>query len=206
MARSRKEADVDFTHPDCDPDTCPCDDGACSLSRYVRATAEARGDGQHTLLETERQVAARLSGMNIDMDAMAAVSNVYRAANAVRNHLERTVLAPHDLTWTGWVVLWVVWIWGDLETRHVASEAGISKGTLTGVMSTLENRGLVKRRAHPDDARRVLLALTPKGKKLMTTLFPLFNAEEAFVTSGLSSAETTTIARALRKVVHKAEA
>ena len=44
------------------------------------------------------------------MSAMAAVSNVYRAANAVRNHLERTVLAPHGLTWTGWVVLWVIWI------------------------------------------------------------------------------------------------
>ena len=205
MARVRKDVDVDFTHPDCDPDSCPCVDGACSLSRYARATAQARGDGQHTLAETERQVAARLSGMNIDMEAMAAVSNVYRAANAVRNHLERSVLAPHDLTWTGWVVLWVVWIWGDLETRHVASEAGISKGTLTGVMSTLENRGLVKRRAHPDDARRVLLALTPKGKKLMTTLFPLFNAEEAFVTSALSDAETSNIARALRKVVQTAE-
>jgi len=202
----RKDADVDFSHPDCDPDTCPCDDGMCALSRYVRATAEARGDAHPTLVETERQVAQRLAGMNIDMDSMAAVSNVYRAANAVRNHLERTVLAPHDLTWTGWVVLWVVWIWGDLETRHVASEAGISKGTLTGVMSTLENRGLVKRRAHPDDARRVLLALTPKGKKLMATLFPLFNAEEAFVTSGLSVGETTTVARALRKVVLKAEA
>jgi DNA-binding MarR family transcriptional regulator len=72
-------------------------------------------------------------------------------------------------------------------------------------MSTLENRGLVKRRPHPDDARRVLLALTPKGKKLMATLFPLFNAEEAFVTSGLTAAETSTVARALRKVVAKVE-
>ena len=40
----------------------------------------------------------------------------------------------------------------------------------------------------------------------MATLFPLFNAEEAFVTSGLSVGETTTVARALRKVVLKAEA
>jgi len=83
---------------------------------------------------------------------MAAVSNIYRAANAVRNHLERTVLAPHELTWTGWVVLWVVWIWGDIESRHVAAEAGISKGTLTGVQNTLISRGLIKRRVHPDDA------------------------------------------------------
>ena len=63
--------------------------------------------GQHTLRETERAVAERLNHLPIDMRAMAGVSNIYRAAGAVRNHFERTVLAPHDLTWTGWVVLWV---------------------------------------------------------------------------------------------------
>jgi DNA-binding MarR family transcriptional regulator len=192
-------------HVDCDPGRCPCEDGACTLSKYVRTTAEASGDHHHTLAETERAVADRLSGLPIDMDSMAAVQNIYRAANTVRNHVERTVLAPHDLTWTGWVVLWVVWIWGDIETRHVAAEAGISKGTLTGVIGTLEKRGLLARRTHPDDARRVLVALTAKGRKLMITLFPKFNAEEAFVTSALSTAETTTLARSLRKVVAAVE-
>ena len=66
------------------------------------------------------------------MSAMAVVSNVYRAANAVRNHLERTVLAPHGLTWTGWVVLWVIWIWGEIESRHVAAEAGRLQGHAHG--------------------------------------------------------------------------
>ena len=94
------------------------------------------------------------------------------------------MLAPYGLTWTGWVVLWVVWIWDEIETRHVAAEAGISKGTLTGVpSSTLESRGLLRRRTHPDDARRVLLSLTREGDPLMTTLFPRFNAQESFVTA-----------------------
>jgi MarR family transcriptional regulator, organic hydroperoxide resistance regulator len=84
--------------------------------------------GQHTLTETDRAVAQRLSSTQIDMRAMAGVSNIYRAAGSVRHHFERTVLAPHDITWTAWVVLWVVWIWEDIETRHVAAEAGISKG------------------------------------------------------------------------------
>jgi DNA-binding MarR family transcriptional regulator len=179
------------------------------LSRYVRSTAaaaaEGRDDGEHTLEATEQAVSERLRGMPIDMSAMAAVSNIYRAANAVRNHVERTVLAPHDLTWTGWVVLWVVWIWGDIESRHVASEAGISKGTLTGVANTLMNRGLLRRRVHPDDARRVLLSLTPKGQRLMTEVFPEFNAVEAAVTSQLSERELLAMARSLRVVVKQAE-
>jgi len=193
---------------DCDPTRCPCDDAECSLSRYVRTTAAAAdpsSTGEHTLEATEQAVAERLKGLEINMAAMAAVSNIYRAANAVRNHLERTVLAPHELTWTGWVVLWVVWIWGDIESRHVAAEAGISKGTLTGVQNTLIARGLVKRRVHPDDARRVLLSLSPKGQKLMAEVFPKFNAEEAFVSSKLDEAAKLAMARSLRTVVKQAE-
>lgn len=171
------------------------------MSRYTDAARESDGNGHHTLAETESAVAERLDGMSVDVESMAAVQNIYRAANTIRNHLEQTVLAPHDLTWTGWVVLWVVWIWGDIETRHVAEEAGISKGTLTGVVGTLEKRGLLLRRTHPDDARRVLVALTPKGRKLMNTLFPIFNAAEARVTASLSTSDKTQLATSLRAVV-----
>ena len=191
---------------DCDPAKCPCDDAACALSRYARATAEANGDDGHRTLEaTEQAVADRLQGLEVDMTAMAAVSNIYRAANAVRNHVERTVLAPHELTWTGWVVLWVIWIWGEIESRHVAAEAGISKGTLTGVISTLMGRGLVERRVHPDDARRVLLSLSAKGEDLMAEVFPEFNAVEAHVTDTLSDKDMLAMARSLRAVVKQAE-
>lgn len=157
--------------------------------------------GQHTLRETERAVHDRLAGMDLDLTAMAAVSNVYRAASALRNHFERTVLAPHDVTWTGWVVLWVVWIWDDIEARHVAAEAGISKGTLTGVAGTLERRGFLRRRRHPEDARRVLLSLTPAGRRLMTTLFPAFNAQEVVAVAPLRARERQELATGLRKVV-----
>ncbi|MGY1813359.1 MarR family winged helix-turn-helix transcriptional regulator [Blastococcus sp. SYSU D00820] len=171
------------------------------MSRYARAVDAAPGQSHYTLAATEKAVVDRIAGLSLDMDAMAAVQNVYRAASEIRNHLERTVLAPHGLTWTGWVVLWVVWIWGDIETRHVAAEAGISKGTLTGVAKTLEARGLLHRRTHPDDARRVLLSLTPAAQELMESVFPQFNKEEAFVVAGLSDAETTSMTAALRKVV-----
>ena len=139
------------------------------------------------------------------MSAMAVVSNVYRAANSVRNHLERTVLAPHGLTWTGWVVLWVIWIWGEIESRHVAAEAGVSKGTLTGVQKTLVAKGLVDRSVHPDDGRRVLLALSPEGERLMAELFPEFNAVEAWVTIDLDDDGKLALARSLRTLVKRVE-
>jgi DNA-binding MarR family transcriptional regulator len=175
------------------PADAPDTDGASSTA--------ARSQEYRTLAATETAVSERLAGMTLDMPAMAVVSNVYRAAGAIRNHFEHTVLAPYNLTWTGWVVLWVVWIWQEIETRHVAAEAGISKGTLTGVASTLEKLGLVTRRAHPDDGRRVLLSLTPAGLKLVAELFPQLNKQEALVVESLSPDEIQVLATALRRIV-----
>jgi MarR family transcriptional regulator, organic hydroperoxide resistance regulator len=69
------------------------------------------------------------------------------------------------------------------------------------VAGTLEKRGLVDRRAHPDDARRVLLRLTPAGLQLMAELFPLFNKQESLVVESLSADEIQVLAVALRKIV-----
>jgi DNA-binding MarR family transcriptional regulator len=184
------------------PENCPCPTGSCTLSRL---TAGLSGD-HHTLDEIEAAVDARVSGLPVDLPAMAAVGNLYRAAGAVRNRFERTVLAPHDLTWTAWVVLWVVWIWEDIETRHLAEEAGISKGTLTGVTQTLISKGLVDRRKHPDDGRRVLVSLTASGRHLMRELFPVFNAAEASVVQPLTADEIQAFTTTLRKIVLAIEA
>ncbi len=162
--------------------------------------------GAHTLAETERQVSDRLKGMTIDFKAMAVTSNLFRAATAVRNHLERSVLAPHDLSWTAFVVLWVVWIWEPIETRQIAAEGGFSKATLTGVLSTLENRKLAVRKKSSNDGRLVLVELTPAGRRLMKELFPEFNAQEQFVAKALEASIQDATADALRKITAKIEA
>ncbi|MCX4695636.1 MarR family winged helix-turn-helix transcriptional regulator [Streptomyces sp. NBC_01408] len=161
--------------------------------------------GHRSIIETEKAVQAKLGGFRLQREQMAAVANIHRAAAAVRQHLENSVLRPAEVTWTGFVVLWVLWIWGETETRHVAEEAGITKGTLTGVARTLESRGLVSRTPHPEDGRRVLLALTAEGEALMEQLFPAFNDEEAFVASRLSAEECLRLADGLRAIVAQLE-
>ncbi|WP_435216152.1 MarR family winged helix-turn-helix transcriptional regulator [Streptomyces sp. bgisy034] len=161
--------------------------------------------GQRSITAAEKLAEAKLGGIPLHRDQMAVVANIYRAASTVRQHLENSVLRGADLTWTAFVVLWVVWVWGESETRHVAEEAGISKGTLTGVARTLEGRGLVKRAGHPGDGRLVLLSLTEEGEELMRRLFPAFNEEEAFVAGQLSDEECRTVAEGLRRVVIQVE-
>lgn len=183
---------------------------AAAGAGYHRGAGPGRREswvtGQYTLSQTEHAVTERLAGLPVDLEAMAAVSNLYRAAGVVRNHFERTVLAEHGLTWTAWVVLWVVWVWEDIETRYAAREAGISKSTLTGVISTLQNRELLRRRPFPADGRRVLLSLTPQGRRLMAQLFPRFNSSEVEAVAPLDTTEVDVLTRALRKIIRHLEA
>ena len=161
--------------------------------------------GVHTLNETERQVSTLLRGMNIDFKAMAVISNLFRAASAVRKHLEREVLAKYGLSWTGFVVLWVVWVWEQVETREIADEVGTSKATLTGVLKTLERDGLVIKQQSKEDRRLVLVTLTVNGKKLMKKIFPEFNKEEVYLASSLKPSARKGTADALRNITLHAQ-
>ena len=161
--------------------------------------------GQHTLNETEGAVASKLDGLQLDFEAMAVTSNLFRAANSVRNHLERTVLAKSDLTWTAFVVLWVVWIWEPIQTSNIAAEGGFSKATLSGVLTTLEGRGLLTRQKSPDDGRLVLVSLTPSGRRLMKKLFPEFNKEEQNITRHLATRDMPSAAQMLRELIRATE-
>jgi len=136
------------------------------------------------------------------MEAMATVSNVYRVATRIRNHLEQGVLREWELTWTSFVTLWVLWIWDERQTRHLAEDVGITRSTLSGVLNTLERRGLIERRAHETEGRLVLVRNTAEGKALMEELFPRFNAEESFIVSTLSVDGRRRFASSLRSIAH----
>jgi len=155
----------------------------------------------NVVLQAERDIRARLERHELDFTAMSAIANIYRAGSAVRNHMERTSLADYELSWAAFTVLWVLWIWGTQETGHVAEEAGITKGTLTGVMKTLQSRKLIRRRPHRDDRRRVSIGLTRAGERLIEEVFPEFNKQETLAVSALSRAEQHELARLLRVVL-----
>ncbi|MFA9430977.1 MarR family winged helix-turn-helix transcriptional regulator [Egicoccus sp. AB-alg2] len=155
------------------------------------------------LIEAERDIVDRLAASDVEVDfaALSVVSNIYRAASAVRRHMEQSVLAPAQLSWTAFVTLWVLWIWGEMEARHLAAEANVTKGTLTGVLDTLERRGLVARRRHDEDRRLVSVSLTGEGEKLIAEVYPAFNAQESRIAALLPPEDRERIAHGLREIV-----
>ena len=157
------------------------------------------------VLEAEREIRSRLGDRALDFEAMLAVSNIYRAANAVRNRMEREVLAPANLSWGGFTILFVLWVWGERETGQLAEDCGLAKGTLSGMLTTLEKSGLVERSRHTEDGRRVVVRLLEGGLDTIESVFPEFNRYEAKFIADLDHEERRELARLLRRVTATAD-
>jgi DNA-binding MarR family transcriptional regulator len=157
--------------------------------------------GEDGLLPAERKIVAELGHLPLDFRAMWAVSNLFRSSAAIRRHMESRVLAPDRLSWTSFVGLWVLWVWGEMEAREFAAAVGISRPTATGVMTTLEGRGYVTRRKDVKDRRMVIVELTSLGRATIESLFPKFNAEESSVAAHLSPEQQDDLAAMLRSLL-----
>jgi len=153
------------------------------------------------MLDAERDVQARLGDRSIDFEANRAISNIYRAAASVRRQAEQGLLKDYGLSWGGFTILWVLWVWGERETASLATECDLAKGTLTGMLATLEKRDLVERTRSKTDRRRVLVSATNAGIDTMDELFPKFNQLETGLVSRLSADESKELARLLRIVI-----
>jgi MarR family transcriptional regulator, organic hydroperoxide resistance regulator len=151
--------------------------------------------------QVERDVEHALEGLDLDFGALLAVSNIFRAATAVRTRIEGTVLAEHELSWSAFVTLFVLRVWGPQESHRLADEVGITAGTLTGVVKSLEARQMVKRAPHRSDGRKVIVEPTTKGRKVVDQVMPRFNAIEADVTSDLTLEQRTELTDLLRTVL-----
>lgn len=150
----------------------------------------------------ELDVRQRIAELPANLLAYGVVSNIWRVAQELKLRMERTVLREFDLTWAGFATLFIVWIWGPIETRDIARSQGVTRPTVTSTVSLLEKNGLCTRQTSTEDRRLVLVELTPKGKALIERVFPLFNQGEATIVSGLSEEEQEILATLLRKVVN----
>jgi MarR family transcriptional regulator, 2-MHQ and catechol-resistance regulon repressor len=149
----------------------------------------------------ELDVMDRVSGLPVDELALAVASNIWRTAQMFKLKMEREILREHDLTFASFSTLFIVWIWGPIETREIARSQAVTKATVTSTVSKLESQGFVKRRDSKTDRRLVTVELTDKGKRLIEWVFPKFNQGEVEVASSLSEEEQDTLAHLLRTMI-----
>ena len=152
--------------------------------------------------------ATTLGHLPLDFRARWAISDAFRSSTALRHHLEASVLAPDRLSWTAFTALWVLWIWGEMESREFASAVGISRPTATGLLSALQRRRFLRRRK-PRRTAGTSSCRSPRaagGRSRRSSRG--FNAEEAKVAPALSEEEQgrTRVASTLRTLLLRVEA
>jgi len=149
----------------------------------------------------EAQIARRLSGSTADIEVQRAISNIYRAATVVSRRAEREMLDGLGLSWSAFVSLWVLWVWGEMDATRLASEVGLTPGTVTGVRKGLEKDGLIASRRDSDDGRKVLIRLTEHGEQVFDDFYPKFNEWSVDIFADLSPSSTSELADLLEHVI-----
>jgi DNA-binding MarR family transcriptional regulator len=78
------------------------------------------------------------------------------------------------------------------------------RSNVTGLVDRLEKRGLVERRAAPQDRRVYRVLLTSAGEKLLQTLLPHFHSEAEHLWDGVSNQGISELLGALDHVTQNA--
>ena len=94
-----------------------------------------------------------------------------RAREAVMMHV-RPMLARREVTEQQWRVIRVLAQAGKLDASELADRAFVLAPSLTRILKSLEERGLVGRGKDAGDGRRVILEITPAGLDLINDVTP----------------------------------
>lgn len=87
-----------------------------------------------------------------------------------------------------------------LEPCQLAQRLLISRPSVTGLLDTLQGKGLVERLPHAEDRRRVLVRLTDEGLALLESHFATHYREMNVVFGDLTADEKAALVTLLRRV------
>lgn len=150
----------------------------------------------------------RAAALGIDDDADLAAMDfgltIVRAGNRLQQDLEQQVHRPAGMTWAAFRVLFTIRSVGRISPMKLAHLSNTSAASISSVIKTLENYGMITRTADESDGRAVLLALTPEGERAVAELFTRNNTRVAQWAERYTPKERAEIARLLRRVLHEA--
>lgn len=108
-----------------------------------------------------------------DVTAIASFLHLLRVATDLSQALD-TCLSKHDLLQGRWWVLILLMREESLSSTPslLAEKIGVTRATMTGLLDSLEQGGLVKREFDKADRRSVMIKLTPAGQAKLDVVMP----------------------------------
>lgn len=87
-----------------------------------------------------------------------------------------------------------------LPPSVIAGRMIVSRPTMTGILGSLERRGLIRRLPHPTDGRMALVEITPQGRERLVRLRPELHRAEKTWMECLTEAERRALLRMLARL------
>lgn len=124
---------------------------------------------------------------------------MYHAFNSLQNQsfkdMKRQGLNP-----TEFAVLEILYNKGPQQIQQIGDRVLISSGSITYVVNNLIKSGYVVKEQYEMDKRISYVYLQPKGKKLMSEIFPKHARQMERITSGLTTEEKKKLIETLKKL------
>ena len=132
---------------------------------------------------------------DLDVSPMGTIGRVKRCSALLQRELDR-VFAAHGLTAWEFDVLATLRRSGAphcLAPTTLFSSLMITSGTMTRQLQQLTAAGLVSRMANPNDARSLLVQLTPVGLELIDRAVGAHVANEARILASITAADRAAL-------------
>lgn len=111
----------------------------------------------------------------------------------------RPYLDAMELTYTQYIVLLVIWEHGTISVRDLGRKLYLDSGTLTPVLKTMEQAGLITRRRSTRDERVLMITITETGLALQEKAQEIPAAIRESL--GLNEKELQTLMQLLNKIL-----
>lgn len=113
----------------------------------------------------------------------------------------RPLLADHGLTEQQWRVLRALAASGHpIEVTVLADRTALLAPSITRIVARLVDDGLIHRNAVPSDARRSVLELTAKGRRLVARIAPKSEATYADIEAAFGTERLATLLTELHEL------
>jgi MarR family 2-MHQ and catechol resistance regulon transcriptional repressor len=141
--------------------------------------------------------------INLENDSVSQSLKLFivlsRAYKAINEHVNKMIQA-NGLNPTEFAVLELLYHKGDVPLQQIGGKILLASGSITYVVDKLEQKGLLKRVACPNDRRVTYAQISETGKQFIEKIFPDHAKRIDEIMSSLDENEKEEAIRLLKKL------
>ncbi len=163
-------------------------------------------------MPSETQICDSMHEAAVRDGAQGGMDDVYSKPGHLIRRLQQIAVsvfaqecAGHDITPVQYAALVAVRDNPGLDATRIAALIDFDRSTVGNVLERLEGKGLIERRANPQDRRVKILKLSRRGAKLLSDCEPAVQRAQARMLDPLSAAQRNEFLNNMRRIIARAD-